>query len=197
MRQISLRLISNVGLATLLLLSHLAVASDKIPYQNWVVEMSGLNNEAYTTADPNTSFGSFCAGEQCLFYLRQSLNCTPGAKYSVLMNSPSISTALTMECTLINGNVFQILTPFDAVLRAVQTGESIGFAVALQSGAFAVTRFSLQGAKPAIDRALTEAATSKSREQKQPQIQINPAVPMLPKSAPHVIQKPGAKDVSI
>lgn len=181
----------------LLFIANHVSAGDKFAYQNWIAEMSGQTNEAYTIADPNTSFGAFCSGEQCLFYLHQSLNCTPGAKYSVLMNSPSISTALTMECTLINGNVFQILNPFDAVLRASQAGESIGFAVALQSGAFAVTRFSLQGAKPAIDRVLTEAATSKSREQKQPQIQINPAAPMMPKSAPNMIQIPTVKDVSI
>ena len=181
----------------LLLSANQASAGEKFAYQSWIAEMGGQTNEAYTIADPNTSFGTFCSGEQCLFYLHQNLNCTPGAKYSVLMNSPSLSTALTMECTLINGSVFQILNPFDAVLRAIQTGESIGFAVALQSGAFAVTRFSLQGAKPAIDQVLTEAATSKSREQKQPQVQSNPPVPMIPKSDPNVIQKPAVKDISI
>ena len=84
------------------------------------------------------------------------------------MNSQTISTALSMECTQIGGNLFQILDPFEAVLKATQAGEMIGFAVALQSGAFAVTRFSLVGAKPAIERALLEAAKSKLREQKSP-----------------------------
>lgn len=79
----------------LLLSANQVSAGEKFAYQNWVAEMSGQTNEAYTIADPNTSFGTFCSGEQCLFYLHQSLNYTPGAKYSVLMNSPSISTALT------------------------------------------------------------------------------------------------------
>lgn len=185
--------------------------AEKVAYQNWVADLNGKSNEAYTIADPNTSFGVYCASEQCLFYLHQSLNCSPGAKYSVLMNSPSISTALNMECTPINGNVFQILTPFNAVLQATQAGESVGFAVALQSGAFAVTRFNLQGAKQAIDKVLTEAANSKNREQRPvpvvppaqilivPPIQIVPKAPQnpapnLPQNQP---QKPGSKDISI
>ena len=197
--------------ALFMLLMSFAAMGEKISYQSWVAELSGKSNEAYTIADPGASFGVYCASEQCLFYLRQNLNCTPGAKYSVLMNSPSISTALSMECTLINGNIFQILTPFNAVLQATQAGESIGFAVALQSGAFAVTRFNLQGAKPAIDRVLTEAANSKKREPKPapinppaqilivPPIQVVPKAPQnpapnLPQNQP---QKPGSKDISI
>lgn len=178
-----------------------AWAGDKFPYQNWTAELSGRNNEAYTIADPNTSFGAYCAGEQCLFYLRQGLNCAPGAKYSVLMNSPAISTAISMECTLINGNIFQILTPFNAVLKATQLGERIGFAVALQSGAFAVTQFSLLGAKPAIDRVLTEAALSKKKEQKElpkpslPPVQIAPKI--VPKQAPNLPVPAPSKDVNI
>jgi hypothetical protein len=196
---------------TLLAVDHV-LAGEKLGYQNWSAELGGKTNEAYTVADQNTSFGSFCSGEQCLFYLRQSFNCTPGSKYPVLMNSPSVSTSLTMECTVINGNVFQILSPFDAVLKATQTGETIGFAVALQSGAFAVTRFSLLGAKPAIERLLTEAANSKNREAKPlpapsppAQILIIPPLHVIPQApqnqAPKVPQnppqKPGSKDISI
>ncbi|OJI05959.1 hypothetical protein [Polynucleobacter sp. MWH-Adler-W8] len=191
----------------MVLATQMAWAGDKYPYQNWTAELSGRDNEAYTIADANTSFGTFCAGEQCLFYLHQGLNCAPGAKYSVLMNSPSISTALTMECTLINGNIFQILTPFNAVLKATQVGESIGFAVALQSGAFAVSQFSLAGAKPAIERVLNEAANSKKREQQvqPPQILIIPPIQIVPNSPPNQApntpkntpQKPGSKDISI
>jgi hypothetical protein len=166
----------------LLCLPHWAIAGEKIGFEAWTAEMSGPSSEAYTAADSNTSLGLYCAGEQCLFYLRQGLNCAPGAKYFVLMNSQSLSTALNMECTQIGGNVFQILTPFEAVLRAVQLGDSIGFAVALQSGAFAVTRFSLLGAKAAIDRVLMEAATSRSREKQAP-ANITPK-PMDPKSYP-------------
>jgi hypothetical protein len=184
-----------------------AWAGEKTSYQNWTAELSGSSNEAYTIADANTSFGAFCSNGQCLFYLHQGLNCSPGAKYPVLMNSPSISMSLTMECTLINGNLFQILTPFNSVFQAIQSGEDIGFAVSLQSGAFAVTRFSLLGAKPAIERVLSEAAKAKKQEQKPapapqiliiPPIQIVPQAPQnqSPKPGQNIPSKPNSKDIS-
>ena len=157
------------SLLTILLLAlALEAHAEKLGYQNWVVDLNGQSNEAYTANDSQSSFGAYCAGEKCLFYLHQALVCNPGTKYSVLMNSQTVSTALSMECSKIGANLFQILDPFEAVLRAAQVGETIGFAVALQSGAFAVTRFSLVGAKQAIERALLEAAKSKQREQKPP-----------------------------
>lgn len=160
--------ITQALLIALLTSLPLCTQAQKLASQNWVVDLNGQKNEAYTANDSKSSFGVFCSGEKCLFYLHQALKCDPGAKYSVLMNSQAISTALSMECTQIGGNLFQILDPFEAVLKATQTGEMIGFAVALQSGAFAVTRFSLAGAKPAIERALLEAAKSKFRDQKPP-----------------------------
>lgn len=155
-------------LVLFMVLLAISAQAEKLVSQNWVVDLNGQTNEAYTANDSKSSFGVFCSGEKCLFYLHQALKCDPGTKYSVLMNSQSISTALSMECSQIGGNLFQILDPFDAVLKATQAGELIGFAVALQSGAFAVTRFSLVGAKPAIERALLEAAKSKFRDQKPP-----------------------------
>lgn len=176
-----MKLFKVLGLACLLILS-IAAYAEKLASQNWVADLNGQTNEAYTANDSKSSFGVFCSGEKCLFYLHQSLKCDPGTKYSVLMNSQTVSTALSMECTQIGGKLFQILDPFEAVLRATQAGEMIGFAVALQSGAFAVNRFSLVGAKPAIERALLEAAKSKFIEQKQ-----------APESAPKAPQK----DISI
>lgn len=152
----------------LTLLTALSVQAERLTSQNWVLDLNGQTNEAHTANDSASSFGVFCSGEKCLFYLRQGLKCEPGTKYSVLMNSQTISTALSMECTQIGGNLFQILDPFEAVLRASQAGEMIGFAVALQSGAFAVNRFSLVGSKPAIERVLLEAAKSQFLEQKTP-----------------------------
>jgi hypothetical protein len=142
--------------------------AERVGYQAWVSDLNGQSNEAYTSNGSQSSFGVYCSGEKCLFYLHQSLKCDPGTKYSVLMNSQAVSTALSMECSQIGGHLFQILDPFEAVLRATQVGETIGFAVALQSGAFAVTRFNLAGSKQAIERALFEAAKSKFKEQKLP-----------------------------
>lgn len=165
----------------LLLLSTTAQA-EKLASQNWIADLNGQTNEAYTANDSKSSFGVFCSGEKCLFYLHQGLKCSPGSKYSVLLNSQAVSTALSMECTQIGGNLFQILDPFEAVLKATQAGEMIGFAVALQSGAFAVNRFSLVGAKPAIERVLLEAAQSKLKQ---------------PKPGPKTAPKTTSKDISI
>lgn len=176
-----MKFMKSLLVAGLFLLA-IGAQAEKLASQNWVVDLNGQVNEAYTANDSQSSFGVFCSGEKCLFYLHQALKCEPGTKYSVLMNSQTISTALSMECTQIGGNLFQILDPFDAVLKATQAGELIGFAVALQSGAFAVTRFSLVGAKPAIERALLEAAKSKFKDQNPP-----------PENAP----KSTLKDISI
>jgi hypothetical protein len=168
MKQLKLLAISRVLLLAALAFLAFSAQAEKLASQNWVADLNDQTNEAYTANDSQSSFGVFCSGEKCLFYLHQALKCEPGTKYSVLMNSQTISTALSMECAQIGGNLFQILDPFDAVLKATQTGELVGFAVALQSGAFAVTRFSLVGAKPAIERALLEAAKSKFKDQKPP-----------------------------
>ena len=102
------------------------------------------------------------------------------------MNSPPISAAIRMECTLVGRNLFQILEPFDQVMKGVQNGETIGFAVALQSGAFAANSFSLLGAKQAINRVMQEANQSKLKKQ-------NPA-PGIPQNTP---KKSTEQDIKI
>lgn len=159
----------GISVSALICICSQVYAGEKVAYQNWIVDLSGVTTEAYTANDSNSSFGLFCSGEKCLFYLHQALQCQPNAKYSVLMNSATLSSALSMQCTQIGNNVFQILDPFNAVLEALKAGETIGFAVALQSGAFGVTRFSLAGSGDAIKRALFEAARSSQRGSPQTQ----------------------------
>ena len=118
----SLRAITSSAIALLLLHSHVQAnpsttnpnqqVTQKIAFQNWMLDISGQTTEAYTANDSKSSFGVFCAGEQCLFYLHQALNCEPGTKYSVLINSQTVATALSMECTRIGVKLFQILNPF-------------------------------------------------------------------------------------
>ncbi len=170
----------RLAIIVLLLASNVASAGEKVAYLNWVADLSGQVNEAYTINGPQSSFGMFCSTDKCLFYLHQALRCQSGEKYSVLMNSPPISAAIRMECTLIGGNLFQILEPFDQVMKGVQNGETIGFAVALQSGAFAANTFSLLGAKQAINRVMQEANQSKLKKQNPP---ATPPQNQAPKSS--------------
>lgn len=164
-----------------MLLHGQAFANEKITYQNWVVEIGPETTEAYTVNDSNSSLGLFCGGSNCVFYLNPNLNCQPNTKNAVLMNGSTISAAIGMQCTLVGKHYFQILDAFDQVLNAVKAGGNIGFAVALQGGAFSVYRFSLNGALPALQRALDEA--SKKR-------QVRPTQPM-----PN--QAPGFKDITL
>lgn len=171
-------------IATVLLIGlSVAHANDKIAYQNWAVEIGPETTEAYTANESASTFGLFCGGTTCVFYLKPNLNCVPNTKNSVLMNTGITSAALGMQCTQIGQYYFQILDPFDVVLNALKTGDSIGFAVALQGGAFSVTRFSLQGALPAIQKAIDEAARKK--------MQPVPNQQMVPQN------RPGFKDITL
>lgn len=171
-------------IATVLLIGlSVAHANDKIAYQNWAVEIGPETTEAYTANESASTFGLFCGGTTCVFYLKPNLNCVPNTKNSVLMNTGITSAALGMQCTQIGQYYFQILDPFDVVLNALKTGDSIGFAVALQGGAFSVTRFSLQGALPAIQKAIDEAARKK--------MQPAPNQQMVPQN------RPGFKDITL
>ena len=171
-------------IATVLLIGlSVAYANDKIAYQNWAVEIGPETTEAYTANESASTFGLFCGGTTCVFYLKPNLNCAPNTKNSVLMNTGITSAALGMQCTQIGQYYFQILDPFDVVLNALKTGDSIGFAVALQGGAFSVARFSLHGALPAIQKAIDEAARKK--------MQPAPNQQMVPQN------RPGFKDITL
>ncbi|MBU3637940.1 hypothetical protein [Polynucleobacter sp. es-MAR-4] len=158
-----------------------AFANEKLTYQNWVVEVGTETTEAYTVNDSNSSLGLFCGGSTCVFYLNPNLNCQPNTKNAVLMNGSTVSAALGMQCTLVGKHYFQILDPFDQVMNAVKAGGNIGFAVALQGGAFSVYRFSLNGSLPAIQRALEEASRRGQPKSSQP----------MPNQAP------GFKDITL
>jgi len=143
-------------------------ATEKIAYQNWIVEIRPDTIETYTANDSNSSLGLFCGGTSCVFYLNPNLNCYPNIKNTILMNAATISAPIGMQCTLVGNHYFQILDSFDLVLSAAKGAGYIGFAVALQGGAFSVYRFSLDGASSAIQRALDLAASRRQVKPTQP-----------------------------
>jgi len=167
----------------LVVLSNFAHANEKIAYQNWIFEATPDTTEAYTANDSASSFGLFCGGTTCVFYLKPNLNCIPNTKNAVLLNTGQTSAAIGMQCTLVGNYYFQILDNFDVVFNAAKTGEAVGFAVALQGGAFSVTRFSLQGAIPAIQKAIEEAARKR--------LQPAPSQQVVPQN------RPGFKDITL
>ena len=151
------------GLLAILLLSlSLSLsATEKTVVGDWIVQTSPNSIEASTSAG-GTSFGLYCQGDQCMFYLHDTLRCQPGSKSPILMSGVGSAAALNMQCAQINGVLFQILEPFNTTLEVVKRGGVVSFAVPLQSGSFGVTRFSLLGGAEAIRKALYEAGRSKN-----------------------------------
>ena len=134
------------------------IAAESVAYQNWIVDITNNTTEAHTANDSGSSFGLFCSRDSCLFYVHQNFDCKPGEKYSALVNSGAVSGPVSVECAKINGNIFQILVPFNLVLEASKNAEVIGFAFPLSNGTFTVARFSLAGSAEAMKRTLIEAA---------------------------------------
>ncbi|MBU3551658.1 hypothetical protein [Polynucleobacter sp. MWH-Berg-3C6] len=164
-------------------------ASEVAIYQDWHVLATPTTIEAYTSPNPNSSFGLYCNIDQCMFYLHDALLCRPGAVSPVLMSSIQSASSLSMRCSLIGAKLFQILDPFTTVLNTLRSVGIVSFAVPLQNGTFGLATFSLQGADAAIKRALLEAAASKNR--------ATPQSPSSPSPSPAI---PGAKklqDISI
>ena len=179
----SFSVLRRVTFAVLFASLSVCQANDKLAYQNWAVESGPDSTEAYTANESTSSFGLFCGGTTCVFYLKQNIHCAPNTKNAVLLNTGLTSAAIGMQCTLVGNYYFQILDNFDVVFNAIKTGESIGFAVALQGGAFSVARFSLQGAIPAIQKTIDEATRKKLRS--------------APNQQPAPQSRPGFKDITL
>lgn len=142
-----------------------AQAADKILIQDWVVQTTDNSAEAYTVSGSDTSFGMYCVdGAQCVFYIHTPLNCRTGAQTMVLMNTGDTSTALSMRCTQIGNHVFQLLDPFNTVYEALQKSRFVSLALPIDSGGFALSRFTTEGAKKAVQYVVEDAAkTAKNR----------------------------------
>ncbi|MBU3605080.1 hypothetical protein [Polynucleobacter sp. AP-Kaivos-20-H2] len=151
-----------------------AQAEDLAAYQDWRVQKTLNSIEAYTAPNANASFGLYCIGDQCVFYLHDALRCQPGSISPVLMSSIGSAASISMQCTQVGGNLFQILQPFTAVLNTLKTSGIVSFAVPLQAGTFGISSYSLAGSAEAIKRALFEAAKSKEPV---PQVPPKPPIP--------------------
>ena len=129
-------------------------------YQDWKVQTGPNSIEAYTSG-ADTSFGLYCSGDECLFYLHNKLLCQPGSVSPALMSGVNAASSLVVRCTQVGGNLFQILDPFASVLETIKKGGAISFAVPLQAGTFGISSFSLNGSSEAIKRTIFEAGKRK------------------------------------
>lgn len=110
--------------------------------------------------------------EQCYWSIAISTGCEKDASFPILASTDSGATHLTVFCGrnfAYNGETYyQYFFNFDAVDKLIRGGQSIGFAMALQSGQFRVVRFDLTSAVQAIDsmRALTTADIDRKPKKK-------------------------------
>lgn len=139
-------------------------AAEKVALGDWTVQTSPDSIEASTSVG-ETSFGLYCQAGQCMFYLHDNLRCRPGLRSPTLISGTGSAASLNIQCTQINGVLFQILEPFNAVLEEVKRGGYVSFAVPLQNGTFGVSRFSLNGGFDAVKKALQEAGKNKQAPQ--------------------------------
>lgn len=162
-------------LYTLIFLSMNGVIHSKelAKFQDWQVQTGPNSIEAYTSPNPDNSFGLYCSGDDCLFYLHNKLLCQPGGVSPALMSGVNVASSISVRCTQVNGNLFQILEPFSNVLETVRKGGIVSFSVPLQAGTFGISSFSLQGSSDAIRRTILEATKKKSAP-----------IPQIPKSTP-------------
>lgn len=137
-------------------------AAEAIVQGDWIIQTTSASIEASTSAG-GTSFGMYCQADQCMFYIHDNLRCQPAMRSPILMSGAGNAASLNIQCTQVNGVLFQILEPFNTVLDEIKRGGAVSFAVPLQNGTFGVSSFSLKGGFDAVKIALQEAGKNKPR----------------------------------
>lgn len=163
------------ALAIVLLVSAVTVSSfsqdsdPRLTYGNWSVFLSDDKKDliAATEQDGDKFLAYRCFTEQgkCVHVLVIATGCTEGQEYPVLVNASSGSLAIECLCSENDGTYELLPTDFDKIHGALTSSTGpIGFAVPLASGQFKVVRFSLTGAKAAMEAAEAAARRKDSSE---------------------------------
>jgi hypothetical protein len=103
--------------------------------------------------------------KKCAIIISAPTKCEKDAEYSMLINSDEGAYHTVGVCRL-NGNQYEyILTPYNTILKIIDKNIGvIGFALPLESGEFRAYRFSLLGAKNALNEMHTKFNKSSSRD---------------------------------
>lgn len=162
---------------TFLLLANSASAETLARNADWIVER--LQNGQLTATTENSDgnfFGKTCTseGDSCAYVLIQNTRCTQGGQTAGLINSSAGTLNVKLSCVgqLNAGRDAKYVFYFDKSedLEQVIYGASgvTGVAFGLESGQFAVQRFSMNGAPIAVTRLSAEVEKIKSMKRKQP-----------------------------
>lgn len=120
---------------------------------------------AFTINDSGSTFGQRCevASGNCFWIVISKSACETKAKYPALANATSGADGLEIICDgkTSDGSFRYIFTDFSKLNTLVDSGERISFAVPMQGDEVRVMRFSLAGAKKAVDAMRTKAMEKK------------------------------------
>lgn len=114
-----------------------------------------------------SKLGVLC-GSTCVVFVNTARACKQGDSYPSLVNSSTGAMHIWLKCTIID-KLNLLSTPAEGLLMdAIESGGEIGFALPLSGGQFNVSRFSLNGAIPAIKRAVqhTKAQSDQGNDMK-------------------------------
>jgi hypothetical protein len=128
---------------------------------DWITDIDGEINEAYVANDSKSIFGLICI-DKCLWYVDFQRACEDGDKYTALMAHANSAGAIELTCLKYEKRHILILNDFTKVQNATLESDNLGFAIALQSGRFHVSRFSMKGARAAQER-VVNASLGKQR----------------------------------
>ena len=148
---------------SLLFFSNTAIAN-KVPVGDWTLDVGDNYTEAFTGNVSGSTFGFFCYGESCSFYVNTNTKCDQDAQIPILINSDSGATFVNTSCTQFptkDGISYYMTINDKDVATSISKGDAIGFAFPLVGGQFKVVRFSLHGALDASNKAATLFSTLK------------------------------------
>lgn len=151
----------SIAIACLLVTSYSNETSAvEIKSSDWVYSQETSFSKAFTKNETNSEFGVVCA-DKCMFYINSGSPCLNSKTYLVMLTTENQSISLKMTCVIQNENYFQILDPFEVVLKSLKTGNNIGLTTALDNGVISASFFSLNGAFKAVTKAAEIAKTNK------------------------------------
>ena len=134
-----------------------APTPSRVAFGAWAVESTSSYSAAYTHNESDSVFGLMC-GTNCVVYVNAHIPCTEGHNYPAMINSPVGASNLQLRCVMIEGR-YVLVTPLDDDFVQIfsATAGEVGFAIPLESGRFAVSRYSLSGALEATAAAARNA----------------------------------------
>jgi len=138
---------------------------------NWQADTFSEGVYAATLNDSESLLGQYCYPDQgsCLWLLGLKTRCESGHEYPILANSDLGARELSLRCgnRLESGYYQYVFTNFDAINDIVTTASQLGFAIPVEGDQFRVVRFSLDGARSAVDGMRSRASEEKNKPARQ------------------------------